>query len=190
LEDLIPKKETERPEKIYFNGIGEGGEFYLRIPTYPKRNALPVQLEIHGQEIIFNGRRSILVVIHGVMEKVEELGEFQQCEPRLEILIEGSSDLVGIIDRDRYYRYLSGAISAITGIKAEDLMAKHAFTFIYPGDVERVLVKNLGIVDLIEEQGGKLEVLLTWIEQIKISSKEMDEIVKQIVDEAAQLNIK
>jgi len=54
--------------------------------------------------------------------------------------------------------------------------------------VRAPLSRILGIINLIELQEGKMDDILTWIEQLKISTMEMDVIVKKIVDEANHLD--
>ena len=54
--------------------------------------------------------------------------------------------------------------------------------------VRAPLSRILGIINLIELQEGKMDDILTWVEQLKISTKEMDEIVKKIVIEANHLD--
>ncbi len=54
--------------------------------------------------------------------------------------------------------------------------------------VRAPLSRILGIVNLIELQEGKMDDILTWIEQLKISTNEMDEIVKKIVNDANDLD--
>lgn len=54
--------------------------------------------------------------------------------------------------------------------------------------VRAPLSRILGIINLIELQDGKMDDILTWVEQLKISTQEMDEIVKKIVNEANHLD--
>lgn len=53
--------------------------------------------------------------------------------------------------------------------------------------VRAPLSRILGIIDLIDNQKNTKEEILFWLKQLKISSMEMDEVVKKIVDEAQHL---
>jgi FixJ family two-component response regulator len=56
--------------------------------------------------------------------------------------------------------------------------------------VRAPLARILGIINLIETQKEDLEDLMFWLSQLSVSSNEMDEIIKKIIDEAqvVQLN--
>lgn len=49
--------------------------------------------------------------------------------------------------------------------------------------VRAPLARILGIINLIEEEKGNLENLLFWLEQLKVSSNEMDDIVRKIIED-------
>lgn len=53
--------------------------------------------------------------------------------------------------------------------------------------VRAPLSRILGIIDLIESQKDSLDDLMFWLEQLRISSNEMDDVVKKIVDEAQDI---
>lgn len=55
--------------------------------------------------------------------------------------------------------------------------------------VRAPLARMLGIIDMIESLNGDSGDLSFWLDQLKISSKEMDEIVRNIVKETQTLNI-
>ncbi len=51
-------------------------------------------------------------------------------------------------------------------------------------EVRAPLVRILGIVELIDSSDEELDDLPFWLEQLKLSSKEMDEVIKAVVQEA------
>jgi PAS domain S-box-containing protein len=54
--------------------------------------------------------------------------------------------------------------------------------------VRAPLSRILGIVNLIEQQTDNLEEILFWLKQLRVSTNEMDEIVRKIVEETNHLN--
>jgi PAS domain S-box-containing protein len=55
--------------------------------------------------------------------------------------------------------------------------------------VRAPLARILGIINLIEEEKGNLENLLFWLEQLKVSSNEMDEIVRKIIEDTRNFDL-
>lgn len=56
--------------------------------------------------------------------------------------------------------------------------------------VRAPLARILGIIDLIETHKDNLDDLLFWLDQLKVSSNEMDAIVRKITEEAQYMNQK
>jgi PAS domain S-box-containing protein len=54
--------------------------------------------------------------------------------------------------------------------------------------VRAPLSRILGIVNLIEQQTDNLDEILFWLKQLRVSTNEMDEIVRKIVEETNHLN--
>lgn len=53
--------------------------------------------------------------------------------------------------------------------------------------VRAPLARILGIINLIEADKGNLEDLMFWLNQLKVSSNEMDEIIRKISEEAQEI---
>jgi FixJ family two-component response regulator len=56
--------------------------------------------------------------------------------------------------------------------------------------VRTPLARMLGIIDVIETEKGDLEDLMFWLKQLKVSSQEMDVIVRQLTEEAQEIILK
>lgn len=52
------------------------------------------------------------------------------------------------------------------------------------------LARILGIINLIEADKGNMDDLMFWLNQLRISSNEMDEIVTKIIEDAQEINLK
>jgi PAS domain S-box-containing protein len=171
LKDLMSIKELKRLTKAHSDNNGEEKLIHSKILVQQKRNGKPLQLEIHGQEINFNSRKSVLMVCQEVKDKNEEIDKLRNREQRLNSLIQGSFDLVGIIDKEGFYTYMSPASKAITGIEPEEFIGKNAFDFIHPDDAERVLaslkkVKTTGreVIEAFRAKDRKDE--WRWLETV------------------------
>jgi PAS domain S-box-containing protein len=71
-------------------------------------------------------------------EREKQKKQLYQNERRLEALIQSGNDVIGIINPDGIYTYVSPSVTAILGIRPEDFLGKMPFEFIHPDDVERI----------------------------------------------------
>lgn len=72
-------------------------------------------------------------------EKLEQEEILFQSEQYFKALVQEGADLVGILDVEGNYIYVSPTSTNILGIKPEEFIGKNAFEFIHPDDAARVL---------------------------------------------------
>jgi PAS domain S-box-containing protein len=65
---------------------------------------------------------------------LQDITERRQVQRRYRALIENSSDMILVIDRDRNISYASPSVETITGIDPETVVGENAFTFVHPED--------------------------------------------------------
>ncbi|WP_029038812.1 PAS domain-containing protein [Salinimicrobium xinjiangense] len=70
------------------------------------------------------------------VRKSEE--EVKRSEQKFRALVQEGSDLIGILNIEGYYSFVSENYKNILGFDPEDLIGKNAFHFIHPEDWERV----------------------------------------------------
>ncbi len=137
LKDLMPKEEVKKLSSFHSN-IKNKKEFNLKTSLLRKKDNALIDCVFHGHEIDFNQKKAILLVCKDISEKRENDKIVLQSEKRLQSLVESSFDLVGIINEEGYYTYMSPSSLAVSGIKPEDFIGKSAFAFVHPNDVEKV----------------------------------------------------
>lgn len=72
-------------------------------------------------------------------ETIEQQQIIQQSEERFKALVQEGSDLIGILDLEGRYTYVSPTSTSILGIAPEAFLGKNALDFIHPDDAERTL---------------------------------------------------
>ncbi|MGB7786621.1 MAG: PAS domain-containing protein [Salinimicrobium sp.] len=73
------------------------------------------------------------------LEKVKKREEeLQQSEQKFRALVQEGSDLIGILDIDGYYSFVSENYRSILGFEPCELIGRNAFRFIHSEDWERV----------------------------------------------------
>ncbi len=63
----------------------------------------------------------------------------QESEQRFKSLVQEGSDMIGILDLEGNYQYVSPTSMAVLGITPEEFIGKNAFDFIHPEDAKTVL---------------------------------------------------
>ncbi|MEQ8421117.1 MAG: PAS domain S-box protein, partial [Arenibacter algicola] len=72
-------------------------------------------------------------------EKVKQEEVIQKSEQRFKALVQEGSDLIGIVNEEGNYIYVSPTSTSILGITPEEFIGKSAFDYIHPDDAEKVL---------------------------------------------------
>ncbi len=86
-----------------------------------------------------NASKLMYCVARDGKEKLEQEQKIQQSEQRFKALVQEGADLIGILDADGNYMYVSPTSTSILGIKPEEFIGKKALEFIHHDDTERVL---------------------------------------------------
>ncbi|MFD2826536.1 PAS domain-containing protein [Leeuwenhoekiella polynyae] len=115
------------------------GDTYLGIFAMQTKEGTILKMEINGHKVDFKDRQCFLMVCQEVKKNREKESTRSQNERRLSTLMQGSFDLVGVIDTKGFYTYMSPSSAAITGIAAEDFIGKDAFGYIHPDDIQHTL---------------------------------------------------
>ena len=78
-------------------------------------------------------------VVRDAREKNKEEEKTLQSEQRFKDLVQEGSDLIGIIDKNGKYTYISPTSTTILGVEPKEIIGKKALDFVHPDDLERVL---------------------------------------------------
>ncbi|WP_224485484.1 PAS domain-containing protein [Robertkochia aurantiaca] len=77
--------------------------------------------------------------IQFLVEKQRE--QLEKSEKKFKALVQKGNDLIGILDQDANYLFVSDSSTAVLGICPEEFIGKNAFDFIHPDDLTRVRSK-------------------------------------------------
>lgn len=82
--------------------------------------------------------RLVYCVARDNKESIEQEDLLYQSEQRFKALVQDGSDLIGILDKEGNYKYVSPTSTAVLGISPEEFVGRNAFAFIHPEDTDRV----------------------------------------------------
>ena len=71
-------------------------------------------------------------------DKIKQEEFLYQSEQRFKALVQEGADLIGILDIEGNYKYVSPTSTAVLGISPDEFIGRSAFEFIHPDDAERV----------------------------------------------------
>jgi PAS domain S-box-containing protein len=104
-------------------------------------------------------------------EKLEQEEKLLQSEQRFKALVQEGSDLIGILDSEGNYIYVSPTSTSILGMPPEKFIGKSPFDFIHPDDIEatqaslqEIATENKVIVEPFRFQNSQKE--WRWVETV------------------------
>jgi PAS domain S-box-containing protein len=83
--------------------------------------------------------KGIVCTFRDVTERKNAAEQIASNERRLSSLVQSGSDLIGILDREGNYSYVSPTSTRVLGLTPEFFIGKNAFDFIHPEDLQRTL---------------------------------------------------
>ncbi|MBS9524544.1 PAS domain S-box protein [Litoribacter alkaliphilus] len=81
-------------------------------------------------------------VARDISEKKAVEYQLQQSEQRFKNLVQNGADIVGIMDEEGVFKYVSPNTESITGFKSEEIVGKNGFEFVHPDDLEKISNKE------------------------------------------------
>ncbi|MEX0660663.1 MAG: PAS domain S-box protein [Balneolaceae bacterium] len=103
---------------------GKGDERWMRATGEPEYK--------DGKCIRFYG------ISQNVTNRKQAEEHVRLSEQRFRSLVQEGSDIIGILDEDANFTYVSPTIKSVLGYMSSDLVGKNAFDFIHPEDSERL----------------------------------------------------
>jgi len=110
-------------------------------------------------------------VVRDAKEIIESEEILHNSEQRFKALVQEGSDLIGILDEEGNYLYVSPTSISVLGMAPEEFIGRNAFEFIHPDDAERVLAslqkistENKVMVEPFRFQNHKKE--WRWVETV------------------------
>ena len=112
---------------------------YRGISEHRKKNGEAIFVDIQGSIIDFSGKKGELILAIDITEKLQSEKALQISEQRFKAMVQEGADLITVIDKDGFFKYISPNHKTILGYETEDLLGKNVFKFTYKDDIERIL---------------------------------------------------
>lgn len=136
LRDIRPVEDVALLEKIVKRNI-KPGVFNRSEVRHIKKSGEIIFTSIEGNSIPFDSKDARLVVAKDITEKVEAERALIASEQRFKALVQGSSDLIAILDKDGAFLYMSPSSLSILGKNADYFIGKSAFDYVHIEDLDK-----------------------------------------------------
>jgi len=135
--DLIVEEDVIQTKEVAIN-VRRGQETKSFVNRYIKKNG----------EIAYNlwsakwddNAKLMYCVARDASENIKQEEIIRQSEQHFKSLVQEGSDLIGILDQEGNYTYVSPTSFSVLGMKPEEFIGRNVFEFIHPEDVEETLV--------------------------------------------------
>ena len=104
-----------------------------------RKNGEIRHLEVFRKEVLWNGETQFQVLYNDITERKKAYEALKKSEEYFKEIIENSSDIIVITDKNGDITYCSHSIESFTGYKPEELIGKSGFVLTHPDDVQRAV---------------------------------------------------
>ena len=155
-----------------FEEVAKGHDAYLARYKIITAKGKEIYVESIGKVITYGGKPANLLSLRDVTERIRAEEAVQQNETRFSALIQNSSDIIRVLDREGKITYESDSSERILGYSTGSLIGKDPMDYIHPDDLVQVKQAlqgvfnrtNLGIP--VEFRIRKADGGYIWVEAI------------------------
>jgi len=133
IKDLRPPEDIQALTHVLNNEVIKG-RFNSSVVRHLKKNGDIIYVTVNGNSVYFDRGNVRLVMAVDQTEQIRAELDLAMSEQRFKALVQDGSDLIGILDDQGNYKYVSPTTRQILGIDAEYFIGKNAFDFIHPSD--------------------------------------------------------
>ncbi|WP_047418657.1 PAS domain S-box protein [Cellulophaga sp. Hel_I_12] len=166
--DLILEEDLQKTEEVAAAILG-GQDVKSFVNRYKKKNG---GIAYNLWSVKWDNTSKLMYcVVRDAQEILEQKEQVLQSEQRFKALIQEGSDLIGILDEEGNYSYVSPTSTAVLGMAPEAFIGRNALEFVHPDDVEltlaslkKVVHENRVVIPPLRFQNHKKE--WRWLETV------------------------
>lgn len=138
--DLVHPEDKETVISIYKELLKNPGKSYSVQARYLAKDGNYIWIEVSAINMLNNP------IVNGIVldtrditirKKIEE--ELRRSEERFRIIVQNSTDVITIINKDGNSQYISPAFETVTGYKIQERLGKNSLELIHPDDLPQVI---------------------------------------------------
>ncbi|MFC6860145.1 PAS domain S-box protein [Zunongwangia atlantica] len=137
----------EEEEKIKLMVKEFTNDFLHETVCHVKKDGSVMTINFHSTPIFYDGREARLTLARDVTENLKIRKALKDSEMRFKSLVQEGSDLIGILDSDFNYKYISPSVESILSLQPKQLRKKHFFDRVHPEDQEFIKALFLSITN-------------------------------------------
>lgn len=135
-EALVTERSYEHVNKIT-DELGEGTGGFQSVDENVRKDGERILCEWHNRTI--TDEDGDVVTIISLFQDITDRQERQRDLERYRAYLEGSTDIIAVLDQDGTVQYQSPSLTRILGYETNELIGEYAFEYIHPDDKESAL---------------------------------------------------
>jgi len=135
--DIRPKEDSKRFLELA-RDVETGHLIHNGLWRHLKKNGDLIDVDITSYHIDYQGKPAVLVMSIDITEKMRAEDYLKNSELRFRSLIEKSSEVIALTDRQGRILYISPSIQTTLGYLPEDRIGKSGFGSMHPEDAPRM----------------------------------------------------
>ena len=130
-----------------FSEVTRGNDAYLAQYKVITAKGEVIYVESIGKVITYEGKPANLVSLRNITARIRAEEAIRQNETRFSALIQNSSDIIRVLDRNGKITYESDSAERILGYPRGSLIGKDPMDYLHPDDLELVRQDLQGVFD-------------------------------------------
>ena len=144
--DIRPDEDKERFKNSDHSFEISSTNYNKGIWNHRKKDGTVIQVEIIGQEIIFEGAPARFILSNDITERIRAVEKLNKSEKLFRAMIEKDTDMKILATSAGEIFYASPSLTKILGYDNEELMSTRAFELIHPNNISRLTEELANII--------------------------------------------
>lgn len=146
----------------------------------------PIYVEVTSLPNVWGDTQATQVIIRDITEKKLLEKEHEETIRRFRLITENMRDIVGLLDEEGLFTYVSPSFKEVLGYGAEEVIGSSPFKFVHPEDREQIAAQFYTMVTENRQMTVEYRYLCKdqtyiWLESHGIPVQEQDELKHAIV---------
>jgi len=111
-----------------------------------RKNGEVRHLQVFRKEILWNGQKQYQVIYNDITDKKRMEEQLRREEQRFRAVIEHSTDIIAVVNRDGIITYINPAVESVLGFKPEERIGRPGFELVRPDDMKYLSMSFLELI--------------------------------------------
>ncbi|HKL03575.1 MAG TPA: PAS domain S-box protein, partial [Cryomorphaceae bacterium] len=139
IKDLWPGQDNPVLEQTLQESLNTDGFHESGIHHHKTKSGQLIEVDIRSTMITYNSERAKMVVANDVTERLETEKQLALSEKRFKSLVQDGADIIGILDDNHTYKYMSPTYKTVLGMDPDRYTGTSAKKFVHEDDQHQII---------------------------------------------------